>query len=197
MKISNVPSNGKPETEMSKLKRAWLKLTEDEQAGWQEALASHTNAQMRQLFAQELNIHLKHDPQCSRFREWELDQRARADEAERVQEDYHRLVEEFGKNWTLEQVREEVIKRCYARALSRGDFKLALATVREDVRLQRVALEERRVVVVEKKSRRWRASGKPSGPGGRRKKKTRGSGKFYSDFNHGWKGINTDGHRQK
>jgi len=153
MKILNKKPAGKPGTEMTKLKDFWLSLPDDDRAGWQEFFSSKvTTADIRQEISARLNIHLKQDSQWCRFRDWELSQRAREVEAERVEDDYRQLLEEFGDKWTLDQIQEEVFRRGYARALAAGDFKLAFATMREEVRLQRVALEERRVILLEQKA---------------------------------------------
>jgi len=137
---------------MTKLKDTWVNLPEEDRTGWQDFFSSGaTNAAIRLEISTRLNIHLQHDPQFCRFRDWELDLRRRQEEDERVREDCRQLIEEFGAKWTLDQIRAEVIKRSYARALASGDFKHALATVREDVRIQRMLLEERRVVVLEQR----------------------------------------------
>jgi len=142
-----------PQSEMGKLKEAWLQLSDEDRAGWQELFSSSLKIpEIRSQLAERLGIRLNHDQQWCRFRDWELQLRRRTEESERVEEDYRQLLAEFGTKWTLEEIHAEVLKRIFARAIATGDFKQALAAGREVLRLKQVGLQERRVVVIEQRA---------------------------------------------
>jgi hypothetical protein len=139
-------------SELTKLKAVWRGLGADARAFWQDLFVSATpQAEIRRQLATQLKVNLGRDQQLSRFRDWEGEQREMDLEAERQREDERRLKEEFG-DWTLEQIREEVLKRAYTRALLRGDFSAGRKTIAQDLKVKKVSLDERRLVLLEKKA---------------------------------------------
>ena len=95
-------------------------------------ISATTQAEIRSLVFTKLKIKLTADKQLNAFRAWLDDQDTRDLEAERMAEDERRLTETFGDTLSKDQVREKVLAASYARTLATGDFKLGLATVRED-----------------------------------------------------------------
>jgi hypothetical protein len=150
----STPTKLRPgESELTKLKGAWRGLSEDARSFWQELFVSQTpQSEIRRQLLAKLKINLRRDNQLNAFRDWELEQRAMDLEAERKLEDERRLVEQFGDKWTLDQIREEVIKKSYARALADGNFCQGLKTVKADLSAKQVLLDERRLVLLEKKA---------------------------------------------
>jgi hypothetical protein len=142
------------ESEITKLKKLWRDtLAEDAKDYWRELFVSPDCSQAeirRQMFAR-LKVNLKHDSQLNKFRDWELEQRALDVEAERQEEDERRAQAE-NPNWTLDEARESVLKKAYQRAGARGDFKLGLATVKQDLSAKKVSLDSRKMVLLEKKA---------------------------------------------
>src|ERR1700722_14592688 len=144
---------GRKGTEMTKLKGLWLKMPDEERAYWQELFVSNTPIpEIREEIFTKLGVKLNFNWSWCRFRDWELEQRDLYRESERMEEDERQIIKEFGDKWTLEKVRKEVLKKSYARTLRSGNFKLGLATVREDMRVKKIALDERKVELLEKKA---------------------------------------------
>jgi hypothetical protein len=141
-------------SELTKLKVLWRdSLAEDAKSYWQELFVSpdHTQAQIRQLIASKLKINLRFDKQLNAFRDWEMEQRQLELEEERQQEDERRFIEEFGSD-NLDLIREKVLKKSYARSIAKGDFKSARATVVQDLNVEKVNLDKRKVAILEKKA---------------------------------------------
>ena len=142
-----------PDSEITKLKVLWRdSLAEDAKAFWQELFVSaSTQAAIRSELQKKLKVNLRFDKQLNAFRDWELEQRQLDLEAERQLEDERRLKAEFG-DWTLDQIREEVLKRSYARAMATGDFASGRKTIVQDLNVKKVAMDERKLVILEKKA---------------------------------------------
>ena len=140
-----------PDSEITKLKVLWRdSLAEDAKAFWQELFVSaSTQAQIRKEMLAKLKVNLRFDKQLNAFRDWELEQRQLDLESERQLEDERRLKAEFGE-WTLDQIREEVLKRSYARAMATGDFASGRKTIVQDLNVKKVAQDERKLVILEK-----------------------------------------------
>jgi hypothetical protein len=141
-------------SELTKLKVLWRdSLSEDSKAYWQELFVSpeSTQAQIRQLIASKLKINLRFDKQLNAFRDWEQEQRLRDEEEERQEADERRFIEEFGAD-NLDLIREKVLKKSYARSVAAGDFKSARATVVQDLNVEKVNLDKRKVAILEKKA---------------------------------------------
>jgi len=142
-----------PDSEITKLKVLWRdSLAEDAKAFWQELFVSaSTQAAIRSELQKKLKVNLRFDKQLNAFRDWELEQRQLDLESERQLEDERRLKAEFGE-WTLDQIREEVLKRSYARAMATGDFASGRKTIVQDLNVKKVAQDERKLVILEKKA---------------------------------------------
>jgi hypothetical protein len=148
-----IKPKGGPPTEMTKLKILWLKMPDADRAPWQELFGSTAKIpEIRKRILAELNLNLKHDRQWCRFRDWELDQRARDEEAGRAEDDRRQLEELYGGKLTADEMREKLLEHSYQRTLTTGNFELGLATVREDMRVKQVSLDERQVKLLEKRA---------------------------------------------
>lgn len=133
-------------SELTRLKLLWRDTLSDEQReSWCSRFtgAEFTQAQLRSLLAEELGVRLKYDSQLNAFRDWELEQRARDLEAERQAEDERRALAEH-PDWSLDQARESVLKKAYQRASAVGDFKLGLATVKQDLAAKALTLDRQK-----------------------------------------------------
>ena len=153
--MSDTPKKLRPsESELTKLKVLWRDSLSDEAKEFWRGLfvtAEVTQAQVRQQILAKLKINLRHDSQLNAFRDWEIEQRESDLEAERQVEDERRLKEQFG-DWTLDQVREEVLKRSYARSIREGDWDAGRKTIVQDLNVKKVQLDERKLVLLEKKA---------------------------------------------
>lgn len=154
MSTPQKPRAGK-ESELTKLKVLWRdSLSEDAKEYWRSLFLSAdvTQPQIRSQILTKLQINLRWDSQLNAFRQWELEQRESDLEAERQEEDERRLTEQFGSEWTLDQLREEVLKRSYARAVKEGDWASGRKTIVQDLNVKKVQLDERKLVLLEKKA---------------------------------------------
>jgi len=144
---------GGTESELTKLKAKWRELSEDARSYWSELFAgSQTQADIRAQIQTKLKITLRFDKQLTAFRQWVARQETLDAEAEAMEQDERNLKEQFGDNWTLDQIREEVLKRSYARAISTGDFAAGRKTIVQDLNVKKVALDERKLALLEKKA---------------------------------------------
>jgi phosphoglycolate phosphatase-like HAD superfamily hydrolase len=124
--------SGKPETAMQKLKAVWLRLPEPTQDYWREQFSSsRKQADLRAEIAKKLSVTLPTDSKLTKFRSWLEDQDARDAQAERMEENTRRIQKQH-PDWTLDQVREEVLRQSYFETLATGNFGLGLKTVRAD-----------------------------------------------------------------
>ena len=141
-------------SELTRLKELWRdSMSEESREFWRVLFISSesTQAQIRQKLYDRLKIKLDYDSQLNAFRDWELEQRAMDLEAERVDEEERRLRAEH-PDWTKDQFREELIKRCYNRALATGNADLGLKTIVQDLNVQKVQLDSRKLALLEKKA---------------------------------------------
>lgn len=127
-------SAGQPDSELTKFKKLWLfEFGEHTRDYWKAQFISDTRqAEVRQDIKLKHGINLTRDPQLNEFRAWLERQDQLNLEAEQVAEDESRLIAEHG-DWTLETIREEVLKRSYARAMTTGNFADGRATMRSDL----------------------------------------------------------------
>ena len=134
---------GGSKSEVTRLKELWrFSLPDASKDYWRSLfLGKQSQAATRAELLQKLGINLLYDSQLNDFRKWEMDQRERELEEERRQEDERQLQVEHS-DWTLEQIREETLKRSYNRVLAKGDFKLGLATVKQHTRVRAQQHEE-------------------------------------------------------
>lgn len=127
---------------MGRLKEKWRTLAEPVCEYWrQQFVSSRSQADIRRELAAKLQVKLNSDSQLNKFRDWVKDQDARDAEAERMSEDEQRLTEEFGKDWSLDRIREEVLRRSYARAIATGDFASGRKTIVQDLNVKKLALD--------------------------------------------------------
>ncbi len=137
---------------MTKLKALWLKLAPEQRAYWQELfLSQETQRNIRDQLRATFAVNLESDGQLNVFRDWELDQRERDLEAERQQEDERRFLLEHPE-WSLDEARAAVLKKAYMRAAVRGDFKLGLAVVKQELGFQALLLDREKVELLKRKA---------------------------------------------
>jgi hypothetical protein len=129
-------------SELTRFKFMWRDtLAEPARDFWRSRfLSADTQAQVRKEIFTKLKINLSYDNQLAVFRDWDFEQQTRDLEAERMRSDEQRFTEEHG-DLNKDQVRDLVLKRSYERAMAIGNFKQGLATVREDVNVQKVSLD--------------------------------------------------------
>ena len=126
-------ASGLPETPMQRMKDLWKKMLEDEQDYWRKALSSSKRlTDLRAEIAQKYEIIFTSEEQVSRLRRWVADQDERVVRAARMQENERQLKEQH-PDWTLDQLRKEVLKMAYFETLAFADFKLGLSTARVDI----------------------------------------------------------------
>ncbi len=126
-------ASGQPETAMQKLKAVWRRLPEATQDYWREQFgSSRKQADLRQELAKKLSVSLPADSKLTKFRAWLEDQDLRDAQAERMEENTRRIQTEHPE-WTLDQVREEVLRQSYFETLATGNFKLGLAARKSDL----------------------------------------------------------------
>lgn len=131
-----------PPGELARLKAMWRGLSEDACARWQDLFASKaTPATIRKQLQARLNLTLSCDAQFNAFRDWELRQRVLDQHGEWMQEIERRIMA-LHTDWSLDQVREEVLRKAYFVTLASGDFKLGLQTVAQNLNAKRFALAE-------------------------------------------------------
>lgn len=124
---------GGSDSELTKLKAKWRELSEDTRSFWLELFVStETQAAIRSQIATKLKIHLRFDKQLNQFRAWAAEQELRDLQSERMVENERRLTEQHPE-WTLDQVRAEVLRQSYLETLATGNFKLGLAARKSDL----------------------------------------------------------------
>jgi hypothetical protein len=146
-------ASGQPETPLQKLKAAWLRLPDATQDYWREQFASsRKQSDLRAELAKKLAIKLSADSALTKFRNW-LDRQDKLDEeGAAAEQDEQQIRKQFGDQWTLDQIREEVLKRSYARAMATGDFAAGRKTIVQDLNVKKISLDERKLVILEKKA---------------------------------------------
>jgi hypothetical protein len=126
-----------------KLRDHWRDvLTEDERDEWRnEFLKADTDeskekkgkpriqADLREWIEAKCHLKLKFDMQVTRFRKWVAEQDQKAALAETMRED-ELAIQKAHPDWTLDQVRDEVLRRAYEHALRNADFRMGMQLVR-------------------------------------------------------------------
>jgi hypothetical protein len=142
MNPENKKLRGGSDSELTRFKKLWRdSMAESARDFWRSVFVSDaTQAAIRSQIYAELKINLTYDGQLNSFRDWEMDQRERDLQAERMQENEKRLREEH-PDWTKDQLRDALMTDAYLEARATGDFKLGLATVRQDRGLMAISLE--------------------------------------------------------
>lgn len=121
--------------ELTKLKRLWPLLKESDRNHWRARFDSKdTQQKIRAEIAGKFAINLTSDCSISNFRKWLADQDDRQVEKEKMAEDERSLTDEYGKSMSMDEIRESVLRRSYARTMARGDFLLGLRTLTVDQR---------------------------------------------------------------
>lgn len=137
---------------MQQLKEVWKRLPEAAQDYWREQFSSsRKQSDLRTEILTKFKIKLSTDGKLTLFRAWLKDQDKRDAQAERMKENERRLVEEH-PDWTLDQVREEVLKQSYFEALATGDHKLGLQTVDRDLSAKKVAVDREKLELLKTKA---------------------------------------------
>lgn len=136
---------GQPESELSRLKQLWRTLSEDARAFWRSRLQSsgvgNTQPEIRRDILAKLKINLRHNSQLSDFKNWMEDQDARDAQAERAEENQRRLTEQH-PDWSIDRVREEVLKQSYLETLATGNFELGLKTVAANSKIEELQFDK-------------------------------------------------------
>jgi len=146
-------NTGKPLRALTSFKLCWLKMPEEEKERWRDIIYSRitTTEEVRQKIRDDLKIDLTNDSQIILFRRWDEKECEIEFERQRQVLDHKRLTA-LHADWSLDQIRKEVLRLSYERTLSEGDYTQALATIRESVRADRLALDTRIVELREKKT---------------------------------------------
>lgn len=141
MSASNKLRGGE-ESELTKLKRLWLKPSfADSREFWREQFASQMKQpEIRALLKKKLQINLQWNRQLTEFSQWLSRQDILEAEADAMIQDEEQAAREH-PDWTKEQIREDVLKKSYLRARASGDFKLGLKTVAADAKLEALLLD--------------------------------------------------------
>lgn len=136
-----------------RLKRWWIhKATEEQRDHWRERFTSTTTqAKLRQELREKLGLWLKGDSSLTQFRAWVQRQDDRETEQERAAEEADLIMRQH-PDWTKEQVRDEVIRRGYFRTLADGDYKLGLAVVAADTRLEAMGLDREKLELLKRQA---------------------------------------------
>lgn len=135
---------GGKESELTRFKALWRTLADSVREYWREQFISErTQADIRREINSKLKINLQYDKQLNQFRDWVTEQDKRDAQAEFMQENERRLIEQH-PDWSLDRVREEVIRQSYFQTLAVGDFKLGLKTVTGELKSKAHEAEERR-----------------------------------------------------
>jgi hypothetical protein len=95
---------------------------------------------IREHLLKELQVHLKYDTELVRFREF-VRRRDESAEAAALLADEESTFLEQCPDWTLDQVREEVLRLVYARVCAAGDADLALQILRVHTAFNRYQLD--------------------------------------------------------
>ena len=131
-----------PPGQLARLKAVWRGLDEDARAYWQELFASKAApAKIRKQLLARLKIDLCYNAQLNVFRDWELRQRVLDQHGEWMQEIVRRLTA-LHPDWTLDQLREAVLRQAYFVTLASGNFKLGLQTIAQNLNAEKFALDE-------------------------------------------------------
>lgn len=114
-------------SELTRLKILWRdSLADDAREFWRSRFASDASqAEIRRQLLAKLKINLRFDKQLTTFRQWDEAQQEREALGERMEEREAELRTQ-NPSWSLEQVREELLKEAAAHAIANRDFKVGL-----------------------------------------------------------------------
>lgn len=138
-----LPGGKKAEEELTRLKYYWRDvLSASQKDFWRARFNSKdTQAAIREEIRVKLKFDLKYDKQITKLRRWDEMQMELDEEAQQQTDDERRVIVEFGPDATLDQIRAEVLKRSYARAIATGDFAAGRKTIVQDLNIQKVTLD--------------------------------------------------------
>jgi hypothetical protein len=142
---------GKSTCELDKFKAVWRdSMPEDIKQTWRQMLNSRTphKAVCAKLLT-DYGANVEPGMYITRLRRWVKAQDKLEAQREKLKEYRLQAEKKLGPNATLEQLRVETLKCSYENTLNEGDFQQGLATVREDVRAGKLALDTRKVVLLE------------------------------------------------
>lgn len=132
-----------PDSASTKLKVLWCNtFSEEEQDYWREQFVSaRSQASIRRELEQKYDLDFKNDWRLTVFRRWVDAQDLRLAEAELVAADEAELT---AQGLHGEQLREALLERMKARALTKGDFKLGATAVKLDLQAEAMALNQQK-----------------------------------------------------
>ncbi len=141
---------GGSDSELTKLKALWKKLSAEARAFWSDLFVSSTpQPEVRKELLAKLKVHLRHDSQLNKFRAWVDAEDQRALLAEKIEE---RKAELLAGGMTLEDAQQVLLTEAAAYSTASRDFKLGLKVSREISTTKRDSLEARRIALLEKKA---------------------------------------------
>ena len=149
---NRAPTEGKPASELTRLKELWPKLSDDARAYWSELFASSASqADNRAQLLAKLKINLRFDKQLTDFRQWLKREEKAAEQAEHMEEN-RRKIRRAHPDWTLDEILEEVMKVSAEEALVSGDHELGLKTVDRDSVRKKISVDREKLELLKKKS---------------------------------------------
>lgn len=141
---------GGSESELTKLKGIWLKLSEDARTFWSELFVSQSSqAEVRKQLLAKLKVNLRFDSQLNKFRDWAEAQAQRDMMAAKNEE---RKKELLAGGMTLEEAQAVLLTDAAAYSTAARDFKLGMKVSREISNTKRDSMEARRIAILEKKA---------------------------------------------
>jgi hypothetical protein len=141
-RMANGEYGAEPYHQLRKLKHVWCnELHEDDKVYWRTEFNSKKKPNVLvELLRDKLKIDLHFDYLLDDFRDWVRVECNREKEAERMHDD-DRSMSKAHPEWTLDQVRDEVVKRAYNRTLAEGDFNLGMKVARVHVAITKYLLD--------------------------------------------------------
>lgn len=160
MSTSPKPRGG-GNSELTRFKLLWRdSLAEPAREYWRSRFVSAaTQADLRRELLAKLKINFTRDNQLTLFRQWLEVQDAREAEAAQAEQDRKEL-ETLGLRG--EALRAELIDRMKSRALLEGDWALGASAVKLDLKAEQVAVDQRKLALLERKAAAFDAAQKVS-----------------------------------
>ncbi len=133
-----------PPSEVTMMKEKWLQLTQEERKFWCGILFSKAKARyVRARIRKGFGIDLGKKNQLRRFRDWVRKVRKAEYDAIRNQEREDKFKSEHPE-WSLDRVREEVIKESYEWNREQKEFRIAIQTIMAHCRVESNELNQKR-----------------------------------------------------
>lgn len=132
-------------SELTRFKKLWRDTLAEAHKDSLRALfvSDCTQAEVRKTILAKHGINLLYDNQLNAFRDWLTVEDERERWQQRREESEQRRKREH-PDWTVDQLREAVLADAYDEASAFGNFKLGLATIKQDVSLQAMQLDRER-----------------------------------------------------